>query len=152
MRKPSQRISPSPSASGGCNSSRQLAALHRPHASRPASRQPSRSGRPARRGGLDLLEQELDNIGSSLVEGGFAVGEIHLPDAHEMLVKALSGDLLALGAALAVPAPQRFGVVAAEGVALQRPQAFAPACRSKRSMLGSMPPGKMYCWMKSVLL
>ena len=48
-----------------------------------------------------------------------------MPDPHEGFVEAQARDLRMVQAAASIPAAQRFGVVAAEGVALDWAQAAA---------------------------
>ena len=78
-------------------------------------------------------------------ERRFAVGQIELPDAHEAGVEAEGAHRALVARELGPPASERLGVVEAEGEPAFYREAGATCLASKAEMLGSSPPGKMYC-------
>ena len=85
----------------------------------------------------------------SRVEAGGAVGKVEAPAADEALVEALRAHGVAIRVERCEPAPQRLGVVGTEADAAFECEAGPVASATKRDGEASMPPGKMYCWMKS---
>jgi hypothetical protein len=97
-----------------------------------------------------LAQRELDDVGVAGVEGRLAVGQVEGPDALEAGVEAQALHRVDLAQEGLAPAAQGLGVVGPKARRCSTTKPARRASASKAEGLGSRPPGKMYCWMKSV--
>ena len=100
----------------------------------------------------DLRQAELHDVGAAGAEAGLAVAQVEAPELVETLVEAERPDLVPCRLEPLSPPLQRLGVVLAEAVTPVQARPARSVTAFSRCSLGSMPPGKMYFWMKSARL
>ena len=83
-------------------------------------------------------------------EACLAIGEVEVPDADEALVKSEGEDVFFSLEEVCAPSATGFGIVGPEVELVDDLEAGAVGLALELAWEGRQPPGKMYCWMKSV--